>query len=290
MNDPLGNKQTLFGVGVNATTYDEVVDAVMAAAADRRPFGVAALATHGLMTAVHDEAFAADLARLDVVTPDGQPVRWALNRLHGVGLTDRVYGPDLTARVCAEAAAEGRSVFVFGSTDATCERMVAELRHRWPDLVIAGVQSDRFREATAEEDAADVARITSSGAGVVLVGRGCPRQERWVAAHLDRIPAAMLAVGAAFDYFAGNLRRPPAWMQRHGLEWLWRLALEPRRLLRRYVVTNTQFLARFATEVLRTRRHGAADDDGHDRTGVSDAHPVGPASDGTRRRQPAGNR
>ncbi len=233
-------------MGVNPTNYAEVTAAILAAARARRSYGVTALATHGLMEAVNDPMFGAIVDDLDVVTPDGQPVRWALNALHGTRLVDRVYGPDLTAHVCAAAASEGIGVYLFGSTPETCAAFAEELRRRWPDLRIAGIQPDRFREATPEEDADDVARMTASGAGIVLVGRGCPRQERWVAAHRGRVPAAMLAVGAAFDYHAGTLRRPPAWMQRVGLEWLWRLALEPRRLFRRYAVTNTQFIVHFA--------------------------------------------
>lgn len=241
----VAQKQSLFGVGVNPTTYAEATAAILAAARARQSYGVTALATHGLMEAVNDPTFGAVVDNLDVVTPDGQPVRWALNALHGARLADRVYGPDLTAQVCAAAADEGIGVYLFGSTPETCAAFAKELRQRWPDLRIAGIQPDRFREATPEEDADDVARMTASGAGIVLVGRGCPRQEQWVAAHCGRVPAAMLAVGAAFDYHAGTLRRPPAWMQRVGLEWLWRLALEPRRLFRRYAVTNTQFIVRF---------------------------------------------
>lgn len=241
-------KADLFGVGVSITTYAEAVEVIMAAARERRPFGVTALATHGLMESVRDPELAARVARLDLVTPDGQPVRWALNHLHGAGLQERVYGPDLTVAVCAAAAREGVGVYLFGSTAQTCAAMRAELERRFPALRIVGVQPDRFREATPEEDAADVARINDSGAGIVLVGRGCPRQERWVADHLDRVPAAMLAVGAAFDYLAGTLRRPPAWMQRHGLEWLFRLVIEPGRLWRRYLVNNTRFLAAWARE------------------------------------------
>jgi exopolysaccharide biosynthesis WecB/TagA/CpsF family protein len=203
------------------------------------------------MMAVEDEDLRARVNRLDVVTPDGQPVRWALNALHAAGLRDRVYGPDLAGFVCGAAADAGVGVYLFGSTAATCRSMASELTRRYPGLQISGVQPDRFREATEAEDIADVERINGSGAGIVLVGRGCPRQERWVADHLGRVDAAMLAVGAAFDYFAGNLRRPPAWMQRAGLEWLYRLVQEPRRLFRRYVVYNTKFVAHFARALVR---------------------------------------
>ena len=246
-------KVAVFGVRVTPCTYASVIEAVIDAGQNRRPFGVAALATHGLMTAVHDPVFNAALDRLDVVTPDGQPVRWALNLLNDDKLPERVYGPDLTEKVCEAAETANVGIFLFGSS----ERTIAALRHsletKYPKINIVASQADRFRDATDEEDAADVQRIVNSGAGIVLVGRGCPRQERWVADHLDRIPCAMLAVGAAFDYLGGTLARPPRWMQRVGLEWLHRLAQEPRRLWKRYTVTNTQFLGRFIALWVRTK-------------------------------------
>ncbi len=236
----------VFDVEVTPCTYDSVIAAVLDAAASRSSFGVAALATHGLMTAAHDEEFRSALHRLDVVTPDGQPVRWALNLLIDAPLSERVYGPDLTDKVCAAAAAEGIGIFLFGSTESTLEALRCSLERRYPTIKIVDQQADRFRDATPAEDLEDIERIRVSGAGIVLVGRGCPRQERWVAAHLDSVPCAMLAVGAAFDYLGGILQRPPRWMQRVGLEWLHRLAQEPGRLWRRYLVTNTQFLVRYA--------------------------------------------
>ncbi len=246
-------KVDVFGIHMSVTDYDDATARIIAAGRDRTSYGVSALATHGLMEAVHDPTFRDAVNEIDLVTPDGQPVRWAMNLLHDTQLSDRVYGPDLTWQVCGEAAAEGIGVYLFGSTPETCDAFVSALRARWPHIRIVGVQPDRFREATPEEDEDDVARINESGAGVVLVGRGCPRQERWVHAHLGRIDGAMLAVGAAFDYHAGVLRKPPAFMQRVGLEWLWRLALEPRRLFRRYAVTNTQYLVHLSRALLARR-------------------------------------
>lgn len=246
-------KVDVFGVDVSVVDYRSATAAIMEAARARQSFGVTALAVHGLMESVDDDALRRKVNGLDLVTPDGQPVRWAMNLFHGVGLRDRVYGPDLTAAVCAGAAEQGIGVYLFGSTPDTCNRFAAELQRQCPAIRIVGVQPDRFRDATPEEDRDDVARMNESGAGVVLVGRGCPRQEHWVADHQGRVHAAMLAVGAAFDYHAGNLRRPPSWMQRVGLEWLWRLALEPRRLWRRYAVTNTRYAGMLARHLLRQR-------------------------------------
>ena len=259
-------KVDVFGVGLSVTDYESATDQIIAAAAEHRSFGVAALATHGLMEAVADPVFRRKVNELDLVTPDGQPVRWAMNALHGTGLDERVYGPDLVDHVCARAEREQVSMYLYGSTPETCEAFVATLRRRFPRLVIADVQPDRFRDSTAEERRADIKRINASGAGVVLVGRGCPRQERWVHDHLGEVNAAMLAVGAAFDYHAGTLLRPPAWMQRHGLEWLFRLAQEPRRLWRRYLVYNARFVVAFAAAY--ARQVGARFDDDSAPTGL----------------------
>jgi exopolysaccharide biosynthesis WecB/TagA/CpsF family protein len=245
----------VFGVPVTPCTYDSAVDAILDAAREHQPYGVAALATHGLMTAVHDDDFLRAVERLDLVTPDGQPVRWALNLSLDDKLDDRVYGPDLADRVCAAAARDGIPIYVYGSTELTCAALERSLARRYPNIKLAGIQPDRFRDASDAEDDDDVARIVKSGAGIVLVGRGCPRQELWVANHLDRVPCSMLAVGAAFDYLAGVLTRPPDWMQRAGLEWLHRLVQEPRRLWRRYLVTNSQFLLRFLPLWLATKLH-----------------------------------
>lgn len=231
----------IFGVDLSVTTYDDATERIIAAGKEKRSFAMSALATHGLMEAVHDPDFREVVNGLDLVTPDGQPVRWAMNLLHDAELDDRVYGPDLTWKVCGAAADAGVGIYLFGSTPETCDAFVAAILNEWPHAIIADVQPDRFRDATPEEDAADIARINASGAGVVFVGRGCPRQEHWVGAHKGQVNAAMMAVGAAFDYHAGQLKKPPAWMQKVGLEWLWRLALEPKRLFRRYAVTNSQY-------------------------------------------------
>lgn len=257
MTDPqplLGDRVDVFGVQMSVTTYRHATDRIMEAAREQRSFGVSALAVHGLIEAVNDEGFRSQVNSLDLVTPDGQPVRWAMNLLHDVALTDRVYGPDLTWHVIEACENEGVSIYLFGSTPETCEAFAAEIRRRHPDLRIADVQPDRFRDATPEEDDADVARIVDSGAGVVLVGRGCPRQEKWTSDHLGRVPAAMLAVGAAFDYGAGTLAIPPQWMQRAGLQWAWRLSREPARLWKRYLFTNSQYALELTRALLRKRR------------------------------------
>jgi exopolysaccharide biosynthesis WecB/TagA/CpsF family protein len=247
-------KRSVLGVLIDPTTYDDATDAVIAAAQEGRPFALTALAVHGVMTGVQDRAQGARLNAFDLVTPDGQPVRWALNSLYGAGLTDRVYGPTLTLRVLQRAAAEGLPVYLYGSTDETLDRLVPRLQERYPALKIAGREASKFRTARPGEAEEIAARIAGSGARIALVGLGCPRQEVFTYAMRPRLSMPLLAVGAAFDYHAGTLRHPPEWMQRRGLEWLWRLFLEPARLWRRYLLLNPAYLGRLAAQRLHVWR------------------------------------
>ncbi len=241
-------KGSVLGVLVDAVDYEAATAKVLAAAREGRPLALTALAVHGVMTGVQDRAHGARLNSFDVVTPDGQPVRWALNTLHKAALAERVYGPDLTLKVVAAAAAEGLPIYLYGSTDPTLDRLVAALHEQFPGIKIAGREPSKFRAATPGEPEQIAERIRASGARVVLVGLGCPRQEQFVYAMRPLVDAPMLAVGAAFDYHAGQLRQPPPWMQRRGLEWLWRLGLEPRRLWRRYLKYNPRFVGDFAKQ------------------------------------------
>ncbi len=241
-------KRNVLGVLVDATDYRSATDRIIKAANEQRPFAVTALAVHGVMTGVQDPMHNARLNTFDLVTPDGQPVRWALNLLHGAGLTDRVYGPTLTLKVLEQAAAKGLPLYLYGSTQPTLDRLVPALTELFPALKIAGVEASKFRTAHPGEPAEIADRIKSSGARIVLVGLGCPRQEIFAYAMRPLLDMPLLAVGAAFDYHAGLLKNPPAWMQRHALEWLWRLGLEPKRLWKRYVLLNPAYLARLAAQ------------------------------------------
>ncbi|UWP87771.1 WecB/TagA/CpsF family glycosyltransferase [Dactylosporangium fulvum] len=247
-------KRNVLGVQVSAVDYDSAVDKVMSAAREGRSLAVTALAVHGVMTGVQDKAHGARLNAFDLVTPDGQPVRWALNVLHGARLADRVYGPELTLRVIKASADEGLPVYMYGSTQETLDKLAEKLPQRFPGLKIAGMEPSKFRSAQPGEPEQIAARIKESGARVVMVGLGCPRQEIFVYGMRHLIDAPMLAVGAAFDYHAGGLKNPPAWMQKYALEWLWRLGLEPKRLWRRYILLNPNYLARLTAQKVRLWR------------------------------------
>ena len=204
---------------------------------------------HSVVTAAQDPSFLGVIQRADLVTPDGAPVAWMLRRQGATGQT-RVSGPDLMLDYCAHAAATGQPVYLLGSTPETLARLQQRLQQRWPALQIAGAASPPFRPLSDAEDAQIVQAINASGAATVWVSLGCPKQEQWMDAHRGRVQAVMIGVGAAFDFHAGSVARAPAWMRNNGLEWLHRLASEPRRLWRRYAITNTAFILLAARQLL----------------------------------------
>lgn len=235
----------MFGIQYSATDYQEATSAIIEKAIQNFSYGVSALAVHGLITAHSDSNLKSLVNKIDLVVPDGQPIRWALNSFYDTKLVDRVYGPALTLKVLESANQSKLKVFLFGSTENTCTKFSKFINENYPNVQLVGVHIDRFREATPEEDAQDIDRINNSGAQIVLVGRGCPRQEIWVANHLGKVNAVMMAVGAAFDFHAGTVKQAPKWMQNAGLEWFFRLIQEPRRLWKRYLVTNSLFIYLF---------------------------------------------
>ncbi|AQG81392.1 WecB/TagA/CpsF family glycosyltransferase [Spirosoma montaniterrae] len=244
-------KTNLFGVNYASVDYASATNIIINHAVDNRSFGVSALAVHGLMESNRNEVVRRHVSQIDMVVPDGKPVQWALNALNNAALKDRVYGPELTRHVLKAAGEQRLRVYLYGSTKPTLDKLQQHILNTYPGVVVCGMHVDRFRDATPEEDADDIRKINAANAHIVLVGRGCPRQEIWVAQHLGKVNAVMMAVGAAFDYFVGNIKRPPVWMQQVGLEWLFRLSQEPRRLFKRYAVTNSLFIIYFLRASLR---------------------------------------
>ena len=227
-------RHSVAGVLISGATYASATTSIIQAALARRSALVAATSVHGLSMAAIDTSFGRQLNSFDMLTPDGQPVRWGLNLLHDVGLRERVYGPTLMLRVCQAAAREHLPVYLYGGRPAVLGRLIERLPLLVPGMAIAGFSSPPFRMLTPSEDHAEVCAIRQSGARIVFVGLGCPRQEQWAYWHRWQLAMPIVCVGAAFDFHAGTLRQAPTWMQARGLEWLFRLLMEPRRLSRRY--------------------------------------------------------
>ncbi|MEO6825130.1 MAG: WecB/TagA/CpsF family glycosyltransferase [Nitrosospira sp.] len=207
---------------------------------------------HSVITAGQDTEFGRIIEEADMATPDGAPIVWMLKRF-GYSGQQRINGPDLMWRYCEQAATRGESIYLYGGTTETLDILQRRLVEAFPSLRIAGVLSPPFRKLMDEENEAIVAKINASGARTVWVSLGCPRQEKWIAAQRGRIQAVMIGVGAAFDYHAGTIKRAPRWMQNAGLEWLHRLICEPRRLWRRYLLTNTLFIVLAARQLFLRR-------------------------------------
>ena len=257
----LGKKVNVLGVLLNVADYEGAVEHIIAAAREGRSLAVSALAVHGLMTGVLDREQQYRLNHLGLVVPDGQPVRWAMNLLHGAGLKDRVYGPNLTRFLCARAEKEGLPVYFYGSTPVVLEGLRRRVRELWPNLVVAGLEPSKFRRLDASEKDALADRIRSSGARIAFVGLGCPRQEVFGFEFQGVLPMPILAVGAAFPFLAGELAQAPLWMQNAGLEWLFRFIVEPRRLFHRYMVLNPTYVMLLMLQVTGLRSfdtHGNA--------------------------------
>jgi N-acetylglucosaminyldiphosphoundecaprenol N-acetyl-beta-D-mannosaminyltransferase len=235
-------KRNLFGIDYALVDYESASDVIIEKAVRKESFSVSALAVHGLVLSVRSKEIGEKIRCIDMNVPDSQPIRWALNSFYNVGLKDRVYGPALTVSVLKKAQRKRLNVYLFGSTKKNLDRMAGYISRNFEGINICGLHPDRFREATPEEDEKDIQTIIDSRAHIVLVGRGCPRQEIWVAEHQDRLDAVLLAVGAAFDFLAGTLKQAPSWMQERGLEWLFRLSQEPGRLWKRYLFTNSYFV------------------------------------------------
>ncbi len=242
-------KHNIFGISVSETTYDILLDTIIQATKQGIPAIVDHMPVHGLVTASRDPYFKSVMNGFDVVAPDGQPVRWALNLLHKTNLSDRVYGPEFMLRLCCRAAEIGVGIYLYGGQPHAVENLTSNLKRRFPSLQVVGCESPPFRPLTQEEDKATVERINSSGARIVFLGLGCPLQEKFAYEHKGKIKAVQICVGAAFDFHSGNKKMAPAWMQRSSLEWLYRLIQEPRRLCGRYLVTNTIFLSKLILQL-----------------------------------------
>lgn len=248
-------RHRLLGMNLDATSYQDASGQICDWAQTTESRYVCVANVHQTMETHDSDEFRRVVNNADMVTPDGVPLVWALRALGATGAS-RVYGPTLVLHLCEEAARRGIPVFLYGGTPESVVAFERFLLERYPSLKIAGSIAPPFRPLTPDEDAADTQRIAASGAGITFVGLGCPKQERWMAAHKGRVPGVMVGVGAAFDFHSGRVRQAPRWLSDIGLEWAFRLAMEPRRLWRRYLRHNPRFVALVARQIARERLAG----------------------------------
>ncbi len=248
-------KTNILGIGVSRTKYKDCTDLIIQSAQSRQSCTVAAVNVHSITSGYLDpDGHGYQLNQFTLVAPDGQPVRWALNLLRNRDeeiLPERVRGPELMLNICEQAAAKEISIFLYGSTEAVLETLQKNLQEKFPSLMIAGAVSPPFRPLTPQEDAAYTKQIRESGAGIVFVSLGCPRQEAWAFNHRHQLDCPIVAVGAAFDFHSGNIPEAPFWMQSLGLEWLFRFLQEPKRLWKRYWLLNPLYLILLGLQLLK---------------------------------------
>jgi len=233
---------------VDAGDMESLLHRIFGWAERRESRYICTINVHSAVTADWNARYREVVNRADGNTADGWPVAWVMRRQGHAG-QPRVCGPDLMWRIASQAATQDKSIYLYGGTPDTLVALERRLREAFPDLRIAGSFSPPFRPLSHEEDEQAVAAINESGAAIVMVGLGCPKQEMWMAEHRGRVHAVMVGVGAAFDFLSGRVPRAPIWMQRAGLEWLHRLAQEPLRLGARYLNTNTWFVCRTAGQL-----------------------------------------
>jgi len=245
----------VLGVGISAINMEQALAIIDDWIARRDPHYVCVSTVHGVMECQRDEAVRRALNSSGLTTPDGMPLVW-IARLRGFRHVRRVYGPDLMLAVCERSVAKGYRHYLYGGQPGVAEALKARLEQRLPGVRIVGVDCPPFEPLTPDEDRKTVERINAANPDIVWVGMSTPKQDLWAAEHVGRVHApVIIAVGAAFDFVSGRKRQAPRWMRNSGLEWLFRLIQEPRRLWRRYLIYNPLFVVRLAGQWLGLRKY-----------------------------------
>jgi N-acetylglucosaminyldiphosphoundecaprenol N-acetyl-beta-D-mannosaminyltransferase len=239
----------ILGMRVDATSYEDAVRRIMGWSREGLSRYVCVANVNNVMEARDNRAFMSVMNGADLVTADGMPLAWGLRGL-GIKSAGRVYGPDLTVSVLSAAAEQNLPVGFYGGEPACLSDLLRVVKMRWPRLKVAYNYCPPFRRLSSEEDGKVVDAINRSGAKIILVGLGCPKQEIWMAKHVGKVNAVMIGVGAAFDFLAGRKKQAPKFLQNIGMEWAFRLATEPRRLWRRYLKHNPRFMTLFGLQLL----------------------------------------
>lgn len=245
---------SILGMKVSQTDYQHASDLILSWARQKASKYVCVATVNNVMESYDSERFQNVMNGADLVTPDGMPVVWALRAL-GSKRATRVYGPDLTPIVLEKAARSGIPVGFYGGAPEVLTQLVERVRQQHPGLQVAYAFSPPFRPLSAAEDQQIVEAINASGAAILFIGLNTPKQDNWMASHRDRVQAVMVGVGAAFDFLAGSKPQAPRWMMPLGLEWLFRLVTEPRRLWKRYLKHNPRFVLFFAMQLLGLKRY-----------------------------------
>ncbi len=248
------DKICLLNIPISTGTYKDFVTSLIAAAKEKKSGYTCVANVHMLIEAYKDKSFSKIMTEASVITPDGKPLSWALHILYGIK-QDRVAGMDLLPDLLQEAALQNLSVYFYGGTAALLNETKDYIKKRYQSLKIAGCKSPPFRKLSAAENEAMVIEINNSGADMVFVVLGCPKQEKWMASMKDKVNSVMIGIGGALPVMIGKQKRAPKWMQDAGLEWAFRLSLEPRRLFKRYALTNSLFLFLLAKQYLWIKMH-----------------------------------
>ena len=248
-------RTNILGVGISAINMDMALAQIEEWIARREQHYVCVATVHGIMECQRDPSLGRIFNGSGLTTPDGMPLVW-LSRLNGFKHVDRVYGPDLMLALCERSVHRGYTHYLYGGAEGVASELASRLQHRFPGLRIVGTYTPPFRPLTPAEDEDVVRRINEADPDIVWIGISAPKQDRWMAEHVGRVRAPVLiGVGAAFDFHSGRKRQAPRWMQRSGLEWLFRLSQEPRRLWYRYLVYNPLFIAMVLAQALGLRRY-----------------------------------
>lgn len=246
------NHRYILRTRVDATSYADACDRIEDWVEQKRSCYVVAANVHLVMSAYWNDAYQKIVNAAALITPDGMPLVWGLRWL-GISDQTRVYGPDLMLASCQRAAEKHIPVFFYGGTESMLAQLTQSLLQQFPTLAIAGSYAPPFRLLNSEEEARIREIIHRSGAGIVFVGLGCPKQEAWMARQQGNLQVVMMGVGAAFSFHSGEVSQAPRWIMAMGLEWLYRLMMEPGRLWQRYVLTNPAFVILFSWQLLKTR-------------------------------------
>ncbi|MCM3127712.1 WecB/TagA/CpsF family glycosyltransferase [Paenibacillus provencensis] len=238
---------------ISALSLEESIALIEGWARNDEPNYVCICNTHSVVTASKDEKFKDVINTAGLSTPDGMPLVWAL-KMYGYNNQDRVDGPTLMVKLCERSADNKLNIFFYGSTEETLETLVDKMKNQYKGINICGKYSPPFRELTTEEDEQVISMINGSNADIVFVSLGCPKQEYWMFDHRDKVKGVMIGVGAAFDFYIGKVKRPPAIFQKMGMEWFFRLIHEPKRLWKRYAYNNPVYIFKFITTYRRNKR------------------------------------